>query len=315
VKIKRFCGENPLEVMAEIKRVLGEEALILSSRKTQKDGRVFYEIMAAVDREEMPEKENGDRKGADLLAELAEIKALLREALADRLTRSRYLRLLEAGVPAFWASKFSDPLARIRERLRAYQPVPPPRIQILVGLPGAGKTSSAFKLAAWWRYRKRRPTAVLTLDRQRVGAQGEARRLGELLDLPVLSEGDPPPEDTFLVVDTPAWGPGFREEELGELLESLPGARVYPVLRATESPEVLAEFLRGLKGFPLVGCILTHTDRLVFGPALGFLLEPGGPPPVFLSGGPRVPGDWEEATRSGLERIFLRGLNRIFALE
>ncbi|QJA05522.1 hypothetical protein FVE67_01355 [Thermosulfurimonas marina] len=316
MRIKRFCGENPLEVLAEVKRVLGEEALILSSRKREEAGRVLYEIMAAVDREEVPERGNGKAgKSPEILAELAEIKRLLQEALSEKLLRGRYLRLLEAGVPAFWASRFSDPLARLRERIRAHQPGPASRVQILVGLPGVGKTSSAFKLAAWWRYRKGRPVAVLALDRYRIGAKAEARRLGELLDLPVLAEGDLPPEGALLVVDTPAWGPNFREEELADLVGRFPEARIYPVLRTTESPEVLVAFLKGLRDFPLAGSILTYTDRLPFGPALGFLLEPESPPPAFVSGGPRVPEDWEEGTRSVLERVFLRGLNRIFTIE
>jgi len=310
VRIKRFSGENPLEVLAEVKRVLGEEALILSSRKKEEAGRVFYEITAAVDREEGPARGNG-RGQADLLAEILEIKALLREALAEKLVRSRYLRLLEAGAPAFWVSRFPDPLARLRERIRAYHPVPPSRIQVLVGLPGVGKTSSAFKLAAWWRYRKGKRAAVLALDRYRIGAEGEARRLGALLDLPVLSPEDPLPQEGLVVVDTPAWGRTFGTEELGGLVEGRREVRVYPVLRATESPEVLIRFLRELRGLPIAGCILTHTDRLGFGPALGFLLEPEGPAPVFFSAGPRVPEDWEEVTPSGLERLFLRGLNRI----
>lgn len=319
MKIKRFYGKNPLEVITRVKEELGEEALILSSRRHNGEG--VYEIVAAIDGSSAEGLPGGRPEEAsaepDLWRELREIKTLLREALSSPRGGERFLRLVELGIPPEVAQKMEeDPLSWLKTHLKRVAATPFSRCNIFVGPDGAGKTSSVFKIAAWFRYQRGEPVRVLSLDRHRIGALQEARRLGDLLEIPVDSEvPEPLPEGTYLLVDTPGWGGRFGPEDLREILEKIPQARVQLVLRATEHPLVLRPFLEQSADFPVEGVVLTHADRIYCGLSLGFLLERNLPGISFVSLGPRIPEDLARATEEVLEKIFLRGLNLVYGLQ
>ncbi|MBX6423601.1 hypothetical protein [Thermosulfurimonas sp. F29] len=320
MRIKRFRGENALEVLARVKEELGEEALVLSSKRVEEGGRILYEIVAAVDREPLEEnpgaRENSNGYLEDLREELSEIKALLRQALSGNLAAGRYLKLLEVGVPPRIASEMEDPVRWIRERVARRKASPLSRRLIFVGPAGSGKTSTVFKVAAWFRYRKGQRVRVVALNRHRIGAHSEALRLGELLEIPVHAAlpQEAPPEE-ILLVDTPGWGSGFGPEELEDLLDRIPGARLQAVLNAAEHPLGLERFLGELRRYPVEGVVLTRVDRLVSGLPLTFLLEDEAVEISFVSSGPRVPEDLARATPEVLERIFMRGLNGLYELK
>ena len=72
---------------------------------------------------------------------------------------------------------------------------PPPRVIMLVGLQGAGKTTLAAKLALKLRADGRKPLMV-ACDTYRPAAITQLETLGKQLGIPVFSEGDkvPPPQ-------------------------------------------------------------------------------------------------------------------------
>jgi signal recognition particle subunit SRP54 len=72
---------------------------------------------------------------------------------------------------------------------------PPPRVIMLVGLQGAGKTTTAAKLALRLRGDGRKPLLVAA-DTKRPAAITQLETLGKQLSIPVFSEGDkvPPPQ-------------------------------------------------------------------------------------------------------------------------
>ncbi|WP_297056952.1 hypothetical protein [Thermosulfurimonas sp.] len=319
MKIKRFYGKNPLEVITRVKEELGEEALILSSRRHNGEG--VYEIVAAIDGSSAegfpagrPEETPAE---LDLRRELQEIKTLLKEVLSPYKAGERFLRLVELGIPPEVAQKVvEDPLSWLKAHLKRSAATPFSRRNIFVGPAGAGKTSSIFKIAAWFRYHRGEAVRVLSLDRHRVGALQEARRLGDLLEIPVDTEvPDPLSEETYLLVDTPGWGGRFGPEDLREILEKIPRARVQLVLKATEHPLVWKHFLEQCMDFPVEGVVLTHADRIYCGLSLGFLLEENLPGISFVSLGPRIPEDLARATEEVLEKTFLRGLNLVYGLQ
>ena len=67
----------------------------------------------------------------------------------------------------------------------------PPTVVLLAGLQGSGKTTSAAKLARWFKSQGRQPLLV-GADLQRPAAVEQLRTLGRQIDVPVFSEpGDP----------------------------------------------------------------------------------------------------------------------------
>ncbi len=325
MRIKRFRGENALEVLAQVKRELGEEALILSSRRVEEGGKFWYEITAAVDRDPAPEVPEAGSLSMEspspetlqeIRNELSEIKGLLQEAFSEKVARSRYVKWLEMGIPPEVASEMEDPVSWIRERLARKGTSTLSRNLIFVGPAGAGRTSAVFKVATWFKYRQGQEVTVVTLNRHRVGARAEAMRLGELLEIPVLTElPNDLSQDGCLLVDTPAWGWNFGPEELEDLLEKFPRARIQAVLKAVEHPQSLKRFLKEIENYPVEGLVLTQVDRLVSGLPLVFLLKDEWPVVSFISSGPRVPEDLTRATPEVLERIFIRGLKAVYDLK
>ena len=65
----------------------------------------------------------------------------------------------------------------------------PPTVIMLAGLQGSGKTTSAAKLARWFKSQGRQPLLV-GADLQRPAAVEQLRTLGRQIDVPVFSEPD-----------------------------------------------------------------------------------------------------------------------------
>ena len=63
MQVKTYIGNSTKEVLDAIKSELGSEAVILSSRERQKDGRRVYEITAGAERTEQTKKEKGNSAG------------------------------------------------------------------------------------------------------------------------------------------------------------------------------------------------------------------------------------------------------------
>src|SRR3990170_6157970 len=77
------------------------------------------------------------------------------------------------------------------ETLKITYPSRPPTGVLMAGLQGSGKTTSAAKLARWFKAQGRNPLLV-GADLQRPAAVEQLRTLGRQIDVPVFSQaGDP----------------------------------------------------------------------------------------------------------------------------
>lgn len=77
------------------------------------------------------------------------------------------------------------------ETLKITYSTHPPTVVLMAGLQGSGKTTSAAKLARWFKSQGRQPLLV-GADLQRPAAVEQLRTLGKQIDVPVFSEpGDP----------------------------------------------------------------------------------------------------------------------------
>mgnify|MGYP003344351366 FL=1 len=141
---------------------------------------------------------------ADVDEVLGEIRAALLDADVNvSVARTVVARIRDKAVGAE-LSKALDPSQQIvkivneeltailgGETLKITYASKPPTVVLMAGLQGSGKTTSAAKLARWFKSQGRQPLLV-GADLQRPAAVEQLRTLGRQIDVPVFSEpGDP----------------------------------------------------------------------------------------------------------------------------
>src|SRR6187397_559304 len=141
---------------------------------------------------------------ADVDEMLAEIRTALLEADVNvGVTRDVVARIRTEAIGAT-RSQVLDPGQQIvkivngeltrmlgGETLKITYASKPPTVVLMAGLQGSGKTTSAAKLARWFKQQGRNPLLV-GADLQRPAAVEQLRTLGQQIDVPVFSEpGDP----------------------------------------------------------------------------------------------------------------------------
>lgn len=196
---RAFRAPTTHEALALIGRELGPDALILETRRAPTGGQV--EVVA------LPGPRGGWEPG------------LLPSLLAHGVDLSLALELALSPHPA---QALGAHLGRVR-----LLDWPRDRRVMLVGPTGAGKTTSAAKLAAWVRARHACRVGLVNLDTVRPGAPEQARAVARLLDLEVatcqpdaLGQLLREWEDVDLVLaDTPGRNP--RLPSYGQEMESM----------------------------------------------------------------------------------------------
>ncbi len=333
MKVQKFHGKTNMEALAKVKKVLGEEAVILSTRRIKNEGEWVYEITAAVDFDPpITETKSRETEGlSTILKEIEDIKLLLERLNGCMRPKSSfYYQLLAQEVPKTILDLFGSNgnlnkeyfLNLLSQKVsKKVGFIEFPKVQFFVGQGGAGKTTSLVKLAARYLYQGYR-IAILSLDVVRVGAREQINRFASLLEIPLhfirkdneltkkLKELD---AYDYLLIDTPALGGFFSVVRLGRLVQKIPEVGIHEVgihlvIRAVESPSVALAILEKLRGQNLVSIILTHSESLILGGPLFWILLPHVPPVSFLSTGERVPEDFERVTSRRLLGLLLRNL-------
>lgn len=173
----------------------------------------------------------------------------------------------------------------------------------LVGPTGAGKTTTAAKLAA--RYTLRHGpdrVALVTTDSYRIGAHQQLRTYGQILGAPVhvAKESDELKEillslrdKSLVLIDTA--GMSQRDirlsEQFGMLQRTGLPIRSYAVLAASSQRSTLDDVLAGFSKVQLDGAILTKLDETaMLGEAISVVVR-NQLPVAYVSDGQRVPED------------------------
>jgi len=182
-----------------------------------------------------------------------------------------------------------------------------PRIMILVGPTGIGKTTTVAKLAANFgidsskRTQKRR-VVLVTIDAYRIGAKEQLEKYSELMQFPCFSPADyyelksiiaDNSEGTdLLLIDT--IGKNHRDlEELGKMKNILDAcgsaAEVHLTLAATTKSSDLNEILKAFEPFNYRSVIITKMDETIHpGNVIGALAE-RSKPVSYVTDGQKVP--------------------------
>jgi len=313
---RTYKAKHMGEALARIKRDLGPDAVILSSREVR------------------------ERSSSGLALSVEVIAApfgVLDRGAADKLTQgasdvrvgSFERRLIESGVPTNAARTISMCVRReLREggaplvdacsaalRSEVAFATGHGRVQALVGPTGVGKTTTIAKLAAIAALVERRMVALVCLDQYRVGASEQLSRYADLIGIPMECATDAKSFDRALrklaraelvLVDTSGRSP---RDIAGIALtaETLRGAgeqvEVHLCVHAAmREPELIGTIERQSASSPS-RLIVTKLDEAEFCGGVLAAYVHSGLPLSYLTNGQRVPEDIEAASADGLSKI------------
>lgn len=363
--IKRFQAPTMPEAIAQVRKELGPEALILQTRQVRRDGlfgmlaKPVVEVTAAVDREHRATERRREtapqeriwnevqiartligpiedevravRRTVDALtggglepltiaAEVAELRQMVADLRCPSMegARAQLAALLGAGLePRHAFSLAAEALtqegvtaheacilsltSRLEARLRP-QRDDDPKVTMLIGPTGAGKTTSLAKVMGLRRASERN-LAVVTTDAHRYGAELLLRRFSRDLEIPfdvavspeALTERSRRFAKRRLFIDTAGRSPGDASciPELRALRGALPEeARVQLVVSATTKDRDLRAQIAHFKPLAPDGLIVTKTDESTdLTNVVNLLLDEDAPPLVWLGTGQKVPDD------------------------
>lgn len=182
-----------------------------------------------------------------------------------------------------------------------------PKMVMLVGPTGVGKTTTVAKLAS--HFSQRIPnvkTVIITVDTYRVAAVEQLRVFARILKVPleVAVTPDELPacvarhrDAGLILIDTAGRSPldPVGQQELLSLSRKDMTLETHLVLAAPTAPSVLHEMVRHYAGVPIHRLLFSKLDENPnFGPMVN-LAHQTGLPVSYLTTGQRVPEDMEEA--------------------
>jgi len=339
MQIKRFEAKDVQGALRQVKEALGDEAIILSTRKIKRaspgpgslDG-ARVEVIAATDqpakppaffpvqfaagdrRKEGPKKP--ERPGEDPLTQKIISVGLIPEFVNDLLQEIRGLqkKLGEVSVP----DSYRDLL---RTRLMEAVEVTPPYLQgakiwAFIGPTGVGKTTTLAKLAAHFHLRMAKRITLITIDTYRIGAIEQLKTYARILGLPLevavsreeLKEViEKNADQDLLLIDTAGRNPHDPAvmEELKDYLTVHPAVENHLVLSATMKDRDLAQMVYRFSTLPIQSYIITKIDETEeYVPIFNQLLR-YKKPLSYLTNGQRVPEDIELATKGRVANLIL----------
>jgi flagellar biosynthesis protein FlhF len=322
MQVKRLERSTVRDALSAAREELGPDALVLSTELVPARGwrgwmgqrlvRVTAAAEHAVsgDRPEMPERRQPRRPDGARLGVIARLTAVgLDASLAAAVVARMSNAECRGGSDVALRRALADEMSALAGRDAAYEPV-----EVFIGPPGVGKTTTIAKIAAQERAVGGRTLGLVAADAFRAGAIEQLRSYAAVLGAPfrIARTGD---ELTgameaarhTLLVDTAGRSPA--DGHLASLLASIDrarGVRTHLVISAdTSAPTARRIFDRYRLAQPtrVVITKLDEADSLV--PLLGVIRE-RALPVSYLGTGQRVPEDLFRATPASLAAALLR---------
>ncbi|MBS3872638.1 MAG: flagellar biosynthesis protein FlhF [Firmicutes bacterium] len=327
MKIKKVVAKDMQVALHLLRKELGPEAVIVSSRTIREPG--FWglfkpprvEVTAAVER--MPEKEPHEDS---LRAELHEIRALIHQiGVTEHKTSAK------GGLTPKWAERFraadlspeivsllseqlgngaggrAEEESRVLERLAKYFTLPAPRgkgkrISVFVGPTGVGKTTTIAKLAARRALQEKKRVSLITIDTFRIGAVEQLKIYGDIIGVPVEVVTSPSEfrevlklqknkDDIFVDTTGRSAKKPLQVGELKAYFDDIPDLDKYLVVSATTKSRDLLSIYRAFCDLNLYAAIVTKCDETENLGGIVDLCYRTALPVAYATNGQNVPED------------------------
>lgn len=331
--LKRFRSATVREALGLARAELGPTALVLSTKMVTAGGlrgwmgaRVV-EVTAAAGAGTMSESRPGAAEKRRLTVRSTRSDVPLAEPRGlESLTESVLSRLTAVGLDKAFATEVASSLVspKLRRnhlpRTAIHDAVASrlqwltsgseafARVEVFVGPPGAGKTTTIAKIAAQERARKGMRLSLLAADGFRVGAVEQLRLYADIIGTAFSVARTPDDVENALIgsrtpvlVDTAGRSPNDNASAaLFDVLAHQPNVRVHLVVPASTTPAQLSRLVDAYAGVNPSRVVLTKLDEFdhSVAPLVGVLKQRDLPVSWFGTG-QRVPEDLERATPTG----------------
>jgi flagellar biosynthesis protein FlhF len=324
--LKRYRGTTVRDALAEARADLGPAALVLSTRLVPAHGlsgwlgQRVVEVTAALDRK-VSESRTAEAPAPTPTPLQAKAPSSAAEAVAARLAATGLDQVLAAEVAGRVPTRLrrqpdARDLARaLGERLQwlavgdeAFAP-----IEVFVGPPGAGKTTTIAKIAAQQRARRGGRLGLVAADGFRVGAVEQLRLYADIIGAPfTVARALPDVERAVaesrapVLVDTAGRSPRDHEAlDLFTVVGGWPQARTHLVVPASTPPDAFERLIDAYAVANPTRVVFTKLDEGGRLAPLMSLLRRRDLVVSYLTTGQRVPEDLERATPARLAALVL----------
>ncbi len=329
MRIKRYTVHDMREAVYLIKKDLGPDAMIVSSKKVREKGLkgllspAKIEVTAAVELGNDTEMnlETYAQKDTPLQSPPNNLDTYkIRQCLLKMDIGPETIEFLLHDLDVM--SHHNEIRQVLQQRLLSvFKPVPnknkTPDIMAFIGVPGVGKTTTIAKIAAINALFNNLRIGLITIDSFRVGAVEQMRIYGEIIGTTVdvvstpgeLQQAVEKNRDKDLILIDTTGRPSRNTYQLAEIkafLEVVKGVNIYLVISAATKVNDTTRIINDFKVIPYSQLIISKLDETE---SPGTLLNAAyltGLPIAYITNGQNVPDDIEIASPESLVNCIMK---------